>query len=147
MSKRRLNTFVHHAKLNEHGELEYQNVNYFLGMLKTFYPCDVRITVERKKQKRTQAQNRYLWGVVYDIFAQETGYTPEEIHQVMSSKFLRKKNVWRGGEITTLRSTTELTSDEFSEYIMAVIMEASDMGITIPEADKDYYVKEQFNVQ
>lgn len=53
--------------------------------------------------------------------------------------------MWRTGEITVLKSTAELTSDEFTQYIEQVRVEAGEMEIEIPDPDKDWSVKEEFS--
>ena len=138
-----LKTFVHHGEIKG-GKLILDNPRYWKGMVMGFADAKVRIVLEKVRGTRTQKQNRYYWGVVLELIAEHTGYLAEEVHEVMKSKFLRQKKVWRGGEITVLRSTSDLTSDEFGEYIEQVRAEGAEMEIDIPLADKDYYVKEEF---
>lgn len=140
---KQLKTFVHHGVIKE-GKLVLDNPRYFKGMVMGFADAKVRLVLEKIRGVRTKKQNAYYWGVVLELIAEHTGYLAEEVHEVMKSKFLRQKKVWRGGEITVLRSTSELTSDEFGEYIEQVRAEGAEMQIEIPDPDKDYYVKEEF---
>ena len=140
---KQLKAFVHHGQLKQ-GKLILDNPRYWKGMVMGFADAKVRIVLEKIRGTRTQKQNRYYWGVVLELIANHTGYLTEEVHEVMKSKFLRSKKVWGGGEITILRSTSDLTSDEFAEYIEQVRVEATEMEINIPDPDKNYYVKEEF---
>ena len=141
---RRLNTFVSHGSIKD-GKLVMNNDHYFLGMIQGFEDTNkVRITIEKERGTRSQNQNRYYWGVVLPVIAEHMGERVEDLHEVFKSRFLRKKRVWRGGEITILRSTSELTSDEFAEYLSQVIQEGAELGVVVPEADKEWVTHEQF---
>lgn len=70
------------------------------------------LEINKSKNKRSLNQNKYYWGVVIKIFSDDTGYTPEECHQWLASKFLQyTKN---GRDFT--RSTKQLDTKEFEEY-------------------------------
>jgi hypothetical protein len=86
-----------------------------------------------KATVRSDQQNRYYWGVVVDLLAVHTGYTPEEMHEALKIKFL---SVRRDGLPDTVKSTTKLTKDEFCEYIDNIQKWAArDMGCVIPDPD------------
>lgn len=88
------------------------------------FECIVRKT----KKKRSLNQNAYYHGVVVKIFAQESGYTANEMHQVLTSEFLRYERLDR----TFVKSTTELTTIEFEQYMENCRRLASEQGIYIP---------------
>ena len=96
--------------------------------------CEVTVTVERKRQSRSKDQLAYYWGVVLPEIAHYTGHSVEELHYIFKSRHLRKKLFWRGRDVTTIGTTTALTLAEMSAFISSVILEASEMGIAIPEA-------------
>jgi len=82
---------------------------------------------------RSEQQNRYYWGVVVDLLAVNTGYTPDEMHEALKFKFLR---VRREKLPDTVRSTARLTKDEFCEYIEGIQRWAAvEMGVVIPDPD------------
>lgn len=117
------------------------NPRYLSGMLHTFDDNKrVRVTYEAIRSTRSRQQNNYYFGVVLQLISEHTGFTVEELHELFRSKFLRTKRVWRGGEMTVLRSTTQLNSTEFGEYLAEIIREAGELEIEIPEADKDWDV-------
>lgn len=100
------------------GSLELVDPASFKDALKLI-SGEVRLTVERRRDKRSNQQNAYLWGVVYPavregLMEQGFDFTMEEVHEAMKWKFLQKHE--EGIELPTVRSTTSLTTVEFSEY-------------------------------
>jgi len=100
------------------------------------YECIVR----KVKKQRSLNQNSYYWGVVIKIMAQELGYTDNEMHQVLGEFYLSyDKKVFKGskpefGDIrqTFIKSTTELSTIEFENYLENCRRLASENGIFIP---------------
>lgn len=85
-----------------------------------------RIELVRYRARRTDAQNRYYFGVLVTAFADylsEQDYeitTREHAHELIKGKFLIVDVVHptTGESIgRRVRSTTELSVEEFSEYI------------------------------
>lgn len=138
--EKKLNTFVAFGRI-ENGKLVLKNDRYFRGMIAFFTDCPVRVVVERVKKSRSNAQNAYYWGVVLPEIATHTGHAAEELHEIFKAKYLKKRRLWRGGEITTVKSTTELSTGEFAEYLSNVILEANELGVEVPPADKAYQFK------
>ncbi len=66
-----------------------------------------------KKETRSQKQNRYYWGVVCKLLHDHTGYTPEEIHQILAQKFLSYEKIGK----TFVMSTTKLKTGKFEDYM------------------------------
>lgn len=82
----------------------------------------VTLVVHNRRPKRSEAQNRYLWGVFYPLIAEETGEQDlERLHELFKSKFLAKGIVEVLGEKVRLKkSSTELSVSEFCEFIIAI---------------------------
>jgi hypothetical protein len=90
----------------------------------------VEVVIRRKRKKRSNNQNAYVWGVAYEILSNFTGYSPEEVHDMCKWMFLKKRNE---GMPDTVRSTTELTTVEFSEYVDNIVRWANEkMDVYIP---------------
>jgi len=99
------------------------------------YPEDteMQITVGKKKYIRNLGQNAYYWGVLLDTIADETGHTPEELHEIYKKMFIPRRFVKYGDEeVEILKSTTKLTVGEFVEYINKITREAVQLGIALP---------------
>lgn len=134
---KKLDHFSFSAKLVK-GDIVPNSPRYAHGMLSLHDDCNVVVHIDRKRSTRNKAQNAYYWGVVLPSIAESVGHTPSELHDIFKSRFLRSKKVWRGSEITTLKSTSALSIGEMSEYLQNVILEAAELGIQVPEADKAY---------
>lgn len=90
---------------------------YAKGLLETA-KHGVLVTISTKKQQRSLQQNKYMWSVVYDMIGDEWGYDKEEVHQIMSTMFLKIKEVELDGETyAVVKSTTKLKTDEMEEYL------------------------------
>ena len=82
----------------------------------------VSIYLTNKRPKRTEQQNRYYWGVYLPLIAEKTGEGDlDSLHTLFKGKFLTqgiKKVLGHATRIT--KSTTELSTSEFCEYIMNI---------------------------
>lgn len=93
------------------------------------------------KRKRSNPQNRYLWGVVYPLMAagfRDLGwqYDEEMVHFKMKQAFLTQTLVnEKTGEVeTVLGSTKELDTDSMTTFIENVKMWASEnLQVVIPD--------------
>ena len=105
-----------------------------------FYPHEgktVAVTVSRHRKHRSDRQNSYLWGVVYKLISETTGYTTDEAHEAMKMLFLK---VHRDGLPDTVKSTTKLTTVEFEEYAENIRIWASQtIGCYIPTPNQVDY--------
>ena len=97
---------------------------------------DVEVVVRRKKKHRSGAQNAYLWAVPYELISDDLGYTPQEVHDAMRHLFL----VNNDNDLPKVKSTTELTTIEFEEYVGKVRQWAAEFrDIYIPEPNEVDY--------
>jgi len=116
------------------GKLVLDEPKLYKQHLKTFKredgePTKVVMVLEKWRQSRSDNQNRYYWGVVVRMIADELGYSDEEAHEAIKWEFLRKLGV----RITTVRSTADLSTVEFEEYLSKVRTWASiELNIMIP---------------
>lgn len=108
---------------------------YYAYLYKFKDGCEITMVLAHKTKStvRSVQQNRYYWGVVVGILACHTGYTPEEMHEALKMKFLL---VHRNKLPDTVKSTSNLSKDEFCEYIENIQnWAARDMGCVIPDPD------------
>lgn len=115
------------------GKLFFNKARWVRGMLAQYSDCDITVTFEKKRKNRSKEQMGYLWGVVYPTISEHTGHSPEELHAIYKTKFLKKKAHWRGADITVLNSTSRMTSNEMAEFITNIIQDAGEMEIEVPE--------------
>ena len=102
---------------------------------------DVSVKVHR--EKRTVDQNRllFLW---IGCVSLETGYFKDEVHEIFKKKFLGIEvfEIW-GERVERLRSTANLDTKQFSDYLDRIQQFAStEMGIILPNPKDQYF--EQF---
>lgn len=93
------------------------------------------IQVKKRRENRSLAFNRYYWSVVIPYIAMETGYTKEEMHDVLRRMFLsyEKKNEITQSVDIFLLSTAKLDNAEFNEYIEKVrVFALEQLNIYVP---------------
>lgn len=99
------------------------------------------IEIQRAASKRSMNQNKYYWGVIVDLFAQNTGYSKEESHQELAGMFLKYE---AHGKAFT-RSTATLSTLEFEQYADKCRQWMDEMlGINVPLPNE---VSEEFLMQ
>jgi hypothetical protein len=89
------------------------------GHYQTLEGQEIQIIVEKRKHSRTLLQNAYLWGVVYKLIADHTGFTPKEVHDYCKRKFLGMKPMQIGQAMLDVQRCTHDVPKEtsFEEYI------------------------------
>lgn len=92
----------------------------------------IELTVKKKRKKRSLPQNSYYWAVIVDILGNQFGYTPDEMHEALKWKFLRLDR-----DLPTVRSTADLTTGEFIEYIEQIkVWAASEHDCYLPDPNE-----------
>ncbi len=103
----------------------------------------VEVTIKHKKFSRSDNQNRYYFGVVVKTLADHTGFTKDEMHEVLKHKFLRYWATISGPEdyieqVEFTKSTTDLNTAEMEQYLENIREWASiQLGCYIPEPGED----------
>lgn len=82
--------------------------------------------VTEKKSQRSLDQNALYWKLITEL-GEHIGYSHDEMHQLMGYKFLRYE---KNGE-QFIKSTTKLTTKEFSEYFENCARWAAEMGFIL----------------
>lgn len=106
----------------------------------------IKLTLEIKRPTRSLMQNAYYWGVVIKILSDEIGYDPETMHEYMKDKFSFKKDIDMpdGGTMIKVKSTTDLSTIEFEDYLTRVREWAKDFlecFIPLPNETQFDYTK------
>ena len=108
----------------------------FTNYLKRFKDgSNIELIIRKPRKDRTLAQNAYYWGVIVETIYREGefGYeSPEEVHEALKWRFLKIERDC----LPTVKSTTQLSTVEFKEYIEAIQRFFSGWGINIPDPDK-----------
>jgi hypothetical protein len=99
---------------------------------------------------RTSDQNRYYWGIVVNIVfkgLKDAGHNAvrdeSDTHAVLKSLFLKVQFPGFGGELMEyVKSTTELSTIEFADYLMKIFIWAHEyLGVTIPKPNEQLEFK------
>lgn len=98
-----------------------------------------RVTVEEYKTKRSLDANAYYWGQVITPMAEHTGYTPEEMHEVLLFQIYGEKTLTgttgAGRYQIPAKRTNKMTTTEFQDHIHHCQRIAAELGVQIqPEA-------------
>jgi hypothetical protein len=106
-----------------------------IRMLNITKPQSVEIKEYRKN--RSNSQNRLYWSWV-NLIAEHTGDLPEEIHEMMKQRLLGTvPRRIMGEDCLVTKSTTKLTTCEFTEYLQRIELLADKLQIRLPHPD-DY---------
>lgn len=112
--------------------------------LEKFEGLTVLCEVIKWYPKRSLQSNKYYWAILNQLVeatSEHTGYTKDELHQSFKEMFLNTEftNVLTGESKTRTKSTTELNSKDFSEYLEKVkLFCAEKFGIEILEPEQYY---------
>jgi hypothetical protein len=128
----------------EGGRMTLHNRKRFEQELATVKDCEI-ILVIKKRGRRSNQQNRYLWGVVYAecrhaFLDLGSRMTPEQVHIFFKRLFLPERIVDKDGTVIGEweGSSAELNKEEFSDYIEQIrAWAAENLSIDIPDADKN----------
>lgn len=90
------------------------------------------------KNTRSIPQNKYYWSVIIGILSDHTGFTPDEVHEILKQKFLKKDVIIKEKDkvdiIRISTSTTGLTTIEMEEYLTKIKeWSAIELGIVLPD--------------
>lgn len=97
----------------------------------------IELTVQKEQKDKSLPQTKYLFGIIYKAISETTGYTIEEVHQMMKSIFLKTHKEVAKKRYTVIRSISELTTVEMSEYIEnCKRWGATELQLNIPESNK-----------
>ena len=123
------------CKVSDDGSLQGLPRQKFASEIRQFFKGQsVEIIVRRKRKHRSVQQNRYYWLIV-TMMADYTGFTKDEMHSVLKSRFLKseKVNTETGAVFEYVKSSAGLSTVEAEEYYDQVRQFASEeFGINIP---------------
>jgi hypothetical protein len=91
----------------------------------------IQVEIGPVREQRSVSQNSRLWAL-HSLASRETGYTPDELHELMLCKFFGTKDVELGGVRRTvpLKRSSARDKQEFREFLDAVEnFYASELGV------------------
>lgn len=118
------------------GKLILQDPNWFREQLKSLEGKEVDVIVKRRKKTRSNPQNDYYFGVVVPAFMKifegaGIDYDKDKSHSILATKYLLIHEPY-----SRVRSTTELSTVEFNDYLLELQQWAAEMGYYIPDPNE-----------
>lgn len=95
------------------------------------------VRVEEKKRRRSEQQNRYLWGVVYaEMLKHLPGWDAEDVHDYFLGEHFGWEVIEGFGRkrMKPIRRSSRLNKQEFADYIAFIQRKAAELGVFIPDA-------------
>jgi len=112
------------------GKVIFDKLEMLNGYLISFEGKQIDVVIRKKKKIRSNVQNAWYWSCVVSIPAEHFGYTPDEMHEAYKFLFLKKSEE---GKPLTVRSTTQLSTAEFTSYIEQCRQWCAGEGLVIPD--------------
>ena len=97
------------------------------------------------KSPRSNQQSRYYWGVVIPLISDYTGYTKDEIHEILKHLFLAemleiKSKDGEQHKIRIAKSTTDLNTTEMEDFLSNIRQWAAmELGVFVPTPNEADY--------
>lgn len=118
-------------------DLEYDEPKKLKQYLCNDISGGVEIVITKPRNQRSIDQNRYYWGVVVKMIAEERGEDRDSVHRFLKTKFLRIVAEFDGNEFDYVRSTKSLSTTEWEEYMRKCRQWATmELGLFIPKPNE-----------
>lgn len=137
MTTKRPQRFVLHA-LDTNRVNVLANAQRFLAALSSAKSWNIEVSEHR--ERRSDAQNRYLWGCCYAELERSTGQEAEDWHEYMLGECYGWETVEMMGrkKLRPLRRSSKMDRQEFADYVAFIQRRAAEHGIFIPDPDPFY---------
>lgn len=116
------------------------NLHRFLDRLPTDKPW--RVEIKREAKRRSDPQNRYLWGVCYPALCKHLpGWDAEDVHEYMLGEHFGWERAELLGRVKLrpIRRSSKLTKQEFAEFVDFIQRKAAEHGVHIPDPEPVYW--------
>ena len=135
-------TYTFRTKV-ENGKIKSQR-KPLAEAIASFEGKEIEISIRKAKKIRSNPQNSFYWGVVVPIV--KSGLdgngikaTTEQTHELLKLRFLKSDlvNEATGEAWQTVKSTTELTTSEFMDYLAEITQFSAEfLGVQIPDPNE-----------
>lgn len=100
-----------------------------------------KVEIGEHKSRRSDQQNRYLWGAVYPAITQHLeGWDSDDVHEYCLGEYFGWETVIGLGKkrLRPIRRSSKLSKFEFIGYVEFIQRRMAEHGIVIPDPDPDY---------
>lgn len=92
---------------------------------------------EFSPKTRSVAQNNAYFGIAVEKLARQSNVSKEVMHKALAGEFLGYDTViMNGKEVKIAKSTTGLSTKEFSDYYARIQRYAAENGLDIPDPNE-----------
>jgi len=97
-----------------------------------------RVEIIEHRERRSDAQNRYLWGVCYAELQRATGQDAADWHEYMLGECYGWEAVEMMGrkKLRPMRRSSKMDKAEFAEYVAFIQRRAAEHNIYIPDPNE-----------
>lgn len=125
------------AVVDSDAKLRVEDRTAWAHHVKKYVGRKVEIVLRLRTSKRSDAQNRWIWGIAYPLLGQHWGYERTEHEQMhyglLAQCFGTKVDTRFGVRVPKVVSSSKLSTVEFSEYMEWLVRYAAvEEGIRIP---------------
>lgn len=95
----------------------------------------IRVEVCQHRKRRSDNQNRALWGVAYRLLSEETGNDVNDLHEYFLGEWSGWQEIEVMGQIRRcpIRRSSKLDTAEFSDFYAFVQRRAAEIGYYVPD--------------
>lgn len=114
-------------------DLQRARLQQFIGSRPLPFQCEVGPV----REQRSVSQNSRLWAL-HSLASKETGYAPEELHELMLCRHFGTKEIEVGGftKVVPLKRSSTRDRQEFREFLDAVeTFYASTLGVWLGQEE------------
>jgi hypothetical protein len=135
-----MRAYVFQGRVDEVGVLVIAEAARWRARLARMHGKDVEIRVALRPEAHSLNQLAYLWGVVYSTFAEHIGQDSQQTHEDCKAHILLSWEDGKLGRTPRIKSVSELTMSELSDYIDRVRTLAAGLGCYIPGPNEPHEV-------
>ena len=106
-------------------------------------PSEIEIVVRPRisRKDRSNSQLKYYFGVVVRMISEETGYSKDEVHELLKALFLTETltlHTKHGDQtVAAPKSTSSLSTAEMEDYLRQIRMwAAEELELSVPEPNE-----------
>lgn len=105
-------------------------------------PMDMahEVQIRERARRRSDAQNRYLWGVVYKTICDRLeGWEDTDVHEYCLGEYFGWTRLTGFGKtrLKATRRSKRLNKQEFADYVAWIQRHMAEKGIYIPDPNED----------
>ena len=105
------------ARVGSNGKVTIDNREGFVNYAKAFAGKRIDLGIREHEKTRSQPANAYYFGIVVKMIADEIGDSVESVHEILKAEHNSEMKIVNGMEMWLPRSTSRLSTKEFTDYI------------------------------